>query len=281
MKKYYLFLLIFVCQSSFAITPELNKACDMVEDIFSNLKAISQNGESASKARLNLIKEDGNQYFALVTETPAPNEFAELGIAEANDYKVNIATTTHVTLFASLFSSQTSNKFTFDYKVDRDKSLELSVPEFKKGESSPEFAGIVVHKTYMCNGKTLLNLDDTLIVGLQLMKVTNWVNIYSKAHTNINPLYSIEVDKSNAALAYNSKKFIEAYRIYGSIIKRKPSDGESYYRMAIMLYKKDVDLKLSKKQRQQLILDYLDMAIDHGSYSIRTCAGNMKYWITC
>jgi hypothetical protein len=74
---------------------------------------------------------------------------------------------------------------------------------------------------------------------------------------------------------------LSAYRIYESIVNQYPEEGDPYYRMAIMLYKKLAGIELSKKKRQELIIEYLDKAKAHGNYNTRSCADNMRYWITC
>ena len=93
----------------------------------------------------------------------------------------------------------------------------------------------------------------------------------------------LDVDhlKVSPALAYNRKQYSVAYQIYQTIVSKYPEEGDPYYRMAVMLYQKDYGRSMNKRTRQKLILDYLDKAIHHGSYSTSHCADNMRYWLTC
>ena len=173
-----------------------------------------------------------------------------------------------------------TNQISITAKIDTGNFLKE--PEFKKGETSPNLVQVIVQKFYSHNGNPPRILEDTLIIAVQKMKVQKWVNKTSIHHLGdyeIEAILDIEQMEMNAALAYNSEQYDKAYQIYQSIINRYPTEGNSYYRMAVMLYKKEYK-NVEKKERERLILEYLDKAIKHGSLSISKCADYMKYWIT-
>ena len=144
-------------------------------------------------------------------------------------------------------------------------------------------AQVIIKKIYSRGGRPYAAFNDTLVVGLSEMKIRAWANKSSRKSIGYfgGDVLDIEELNNSARLAYSSKQFEKAYQIYQYIISKYPNEGDPYYRMAIMLYKKDYGSKMSKKERHKLILDYLDKAIRFGSSSTMECAENMKYWITC
>ena len=152
-----------------------------------------------------------------------------------------------------------------------------------KNEAPARLAQVIVRKVYLRNNVPFGAFNDTLVVGLQEMKIRAWANKASRHSIGYfgGDILDIEQLKVSAALAYNSKQYYKAYQIYQSIVQKYPEEGDPYYRMAIMLYKKDYGYNMGKKERQRLILDYLDKAIRHGGSTTKRCADNMKYWITC
>ena len=181
--------------------------------------------------------------------------------------------------FYSFFEDNGSCSFNYE----RLGSCIVTEPEFKKNEAPARLAQVIVRKVYKRNNMPFAAFNDTLVVGLQEMKIRAWANNTSRHSIGYfgGEVLDIEQLKVSAALAYNSKQYYKAYQIYQSIVQKYPKEGDPYYRMAIMLYKKDYGYNLSKRERQRLILEYLDKAIRHGGASTRSCADNMRYWITC
>jgi len=282
MKKIFLFILnigIFVLPLM-AATPEnsLLNVENMVDKMYGDLKAISNT--STNKVKVSSLKIDFPAKYFTSKDQDSPNEFNYIGYN--NQYNRDIQARRYVVEFYEMFRDRNFAGLSFDFK--RKNGNLLKEPEFKKGETSPNLVQIIVQKVYSRNGSPLRILEDTLIISVQKMKVQKWTNKTSINYIGdyeIEAILDIEQMEMNAALAYNSGQYDKAYQIYQSIIKQYPTEGNPYYRMAVMLYKKEYDLNVKKKERERLILEYLDKAIKHGSFSISKCADNMKYWITC
>lgn len=282
MKKIFLFILnigIFVLPLM-AATPEnsLLNVENMVDKMYGDLKAISNT--STNKVKVSSLKIDFPAKYFTSKDQDSPNEFNYIGYN--NQYNRDIQARRYVVEFYEMFRDRNFAGLSFDFK--RKNGNLLKEPEFKKGETSPNLVQIIVQKVYSRNGSPLRILEDTLIISVQKMKVQKWTNKTSINYIGdyeIEAILDIEQMEMNAALAYNSGQYNKAYQIYQSIIKQYPTEGNPYYRMAVMLYKKEYDLNVKKKERERLILEYLDKAIKHGSFSISKCADNMKYWITC
>ena len=248
-----------------------------IKEMFNDLKTISNvNSSRASEIRLHFV----DKYFA-VADQNAPNEFRFLGFDE-QDYNTDIAARNYVNTFYDMFRNHEFANCSFSFETRW--SSEVNQPEFKKGEAPAKLAQVVVRKVYSKNGKPYKAFEDTLIVGLEKLRVHQWANESSRHHigdVGNGEILDIEQMKVNAALAYDKKQYIKAYQIYQTIANKYPTEGDSFYYMAIMLYKKEYGKNISKKERNTLILDYLNNAISRGGFDIRRCADNMRYWITC
>lgn len=258
----------------------LIKAENLIDEMFNDLKIISDKNEfsKASQKRLEFDK-----YF-VDPDRDAPNEFQSLGFN--NNIGFNFTTDISVRLYANqfhaLFRDQNYADCSFRYR--RRNSSIVQEPEFKKGEAPPRLVQIIMWKEYLRGGKLFKAFADTLVVGLEKEQVYKWANQTNRHHIgDSGGGVSLDIGqmKVDAALAYNKKQFDKAYHIYESIVNKYPQEGESYYRMAVMLYKKNYGSSLDKKERHKLILDYLDRAILYGNSSTMKCADNMRYWITC
>ena len=263
-----------------ATTPEnlLSNVENMVDRMYGDLKTISNT--STNKVKVDELRLDFSDKYFTSNEQNSPNEFNYIGYD--NQYETDISVRRYVGEFYEMFRDRDFMGLSFNFS--RGNGNFLKEPEFKKGETSPNLVQVIVQKVYSHNGNPPRILEDTLIIAVQKMKVQKWANKTSIHHLGdyeIEAILDIEQMEMNAALAYNSEQYDKAYQIYQSIINRYPTEGNSYYRMAVMLYKEEYDLNVEKKERERLILEYLDKAIKHGSFSISKCADNMKYWITC
>lgn len=283
MKKLFLFdvfVLLLCCITGKAVgnTPELTKATNMVTSLYNGLKTISveKQGGKVSQIKMDLQE----NYFAEKGQN-APNEFKYLG--RQNDFNVDVSVRRYILEFNDMFLDDQYRDYSFYFEVQEGNSFLLTGPQFKKGEAPASFAQVVVRKGYRKGNKVLRVFTDTLQLDMERMRICDWANEVSTNHigTHGNSLVSVEQLRLDAALAYDKKQYAEAYRIYSQIINQYPEEGDPYYRMAIMLYKKIAGSDLSKKKRQELILQYLGKAKEHGNYKTRECADNMHYWITC
>ena len=258
----------------------LSKAERKVETMYQDLKILSD--KNSSKAR-EIRRTFVDKYFK-ESDQNSPNEFKYLGYnnPDVQAFKTDIAARGYVNYFYDMFRNQKYANCSFSFQ--RRYSNIIHGPEFKKNEAPPKLAQVIVRKVYSRNGKPFQVFEDTLIVGLEQMKVHKWANKISRHHIGdfeSNQILDVEQMKDNADLAYDKKNYHKAYQIYQSIVNKYPNEGDPYYRMAIMLYKKNYGEYLNKKERQKLILDYLDKAINLGTSTTKACADNMKYWITC
>lgn len=269
--------LSFVCRAAVPNAQLLSRVDNQVDAMFKDLSIISnKTSSSASEKRANFAE----KYFK-VPDQPAPNEFKILGF-DKEQYRTDIAARRYVNTFFEMFRAAEYEDYSFKY--ERRNSKLLPPPEFKAGESTPEIAQVVVRKVYYKAGTAIAVFEDTLIVGVKELEIRKWANKSSHFHIGNfgeGEILNFEQMKSNASLAYSFKQYRKAYSLYQDLIEKYPDEGEPYYRMAVMLYKKEYGTFMSKKDRNKLILDYLDKAKAHGTSTIRSCADNMKYWITC
>lgn len=285
MSKYYFLFAFFCgfCSGGFAANPEsqvLSKAEKTVDALYKNLSSVSN--KNTSTAIVSKIKYDFEGYFESADQH-CPNEFKRIWQQNAGVVALttDIRPARYFDFFFQIFRDEYYSNCSFSY--ERLNSCIVKEPEFMKNEAPARLAQVIVRKVYLRNNVPFGAFNDTLVVGLQEMKIRAWANNASRHSIGYfgGDILDIEQLKVSAALAYNSKQYYKAYQIYQSIVQKYPEEGDPYYRMAIMLYKKDYGYNMGKKERQRLILDYLDKAIRHGGSTTKRCADNMKYWITC
>lgn len=210
-----------------------------------------------------------------------PNEFKSIWSQnpDVTKFETDIRPDRYVNLFCQFFHDSKLSKYTFEYK--QLKSCIVHAPEFKGNEEPAKLAQVLIQKTYLQSGKSYITLIDTLVIGLEEMKIRAWANETSRHPIGYfsTETSNIETMLLNAKLAYSNKQYDRAYQIYETITSRHPYEGEAYYRMAVMLNDKDAGANMSKRKRNQLILEYLNKAIKFGGYPIKKYAEIMKYWL--
>ena len=273
-----LFLLYTTAGKATSNSPEIVKAINMVTNLYNGLKTISIERQGS---KVSQIKMDLQENFFAEKGQNAPNEFKYLG--RQNDFNVDVSVRRYILEFNEMFLDDQYRDYSFYFEVQKGNSFLLTGPQFKKGEAPASFAQIVVRKSYRKGNKVLRVFTDTLQLDLERMRICDWANEVSTNHIGVHgsSLVTVEQLRLDAALAYEKRQYTEAYRIYNQIVNQHPKEGDPYYRMAIMLYKKLAGFDLSKKKRQKLILQYLDKAKECGNYKTKECADNMHYWITC
>lgn len=261
-------------------THELEKAVKKVEALFRNLRSVSDKETSSFVA--DKIRFDFEAYFRSKGQN-CPNEFRSIWPQNhsATSLATDIRPGHYVNLFIDMFRDPAYEDCSFSFEPLN--SCIVEEPEFKKNEAPAQLAQVIIRKTYLRDKLPFAAFNDTLVVGLEEMKIRAWANDASKHPIGYfgGDVLDVEQLKVSAAFAYNSKQYAKAYQIYQSIVNRFPEEGDPYYRMAVMLYKKNCGRNMNKKERQKLILDYLEKAIRHGSHAISRCADNMRYWLTC
>lgn len=284
--KIVIFIMLFIGGAFSARSVEINesralaKAEDKVESLFDDLKAISNRNIATSK--ISKIKYTFEEYF-VSKELDCPNEFKNILTKRSGvlSLKTDIRPDRYFNLFFQVFRDSDNRNYSFSYYALN--SCLVKEPEFKNNEAPAELAQVVIRKTYLEDNTPFAVFEDTLVVGLKEMKIRAWANHSSTHYIGYfgGDVLELEKLKVGAALAYSREQYAKAYQIYQTIVDRYPEEGDSYYRMAIMLYKKNYGSNMNKKYRQTLILNYLNKAIECGSSSTRRCADNMKYWLTC
>lgn len=259
----------------------LDIAIERVDLLFSNFKAIADNAAEAADARLSLLDDAEDPFFANL-RMRAPGDLAALGLYAADKYDINVEN--YVNRYYNVSKSVNFMSIDFSYVVDRQRSHileETKGPEFRKGEMEANYAKVFVDKNLRSADKSL-NVTDTVLVNIKSRKIISWTNRTCISHSGTEEVIeSVDNLKIRAGLAYFNRDFETAYRLYQKILAKSPKEQEASYKLAIMIYKKQGVPKMSKKKREDRILELLDTAISGRNYSISTCARNMKYWLTC
>lgn len=259
---------------------DLDKVENRVDALFKSLRKVSD--KNAEQNTVSNIKYDFEGYFKSADQN-CPNEFKNIWPQNsvATTFETDIRPARYFDLFLQIFRASEFENCTFDFTPLN--SCIVREPEYTKNEASPTLAQVVIRKVYLRDKAPIAAFNDTLVIGLKEMKIHAWANEASTHSIGYfgGDVLDVEQLKVTAALAYNRKQYTEAYQIYQQIVNKYPEEGDPYYRMAIMLYKKDYGKNMKKRERHGLILEYLNKAIRYGSLSTRECAENMKYWLTC
>lgn len=275
-------LLLCVSMETRAAYPTVvENAIHKVERLFESLQTISEKktGFEVSELRMDIL----DNYFVSILMN-APNEFPYIGYSQS-DYNLDIGAERYVNTFCDLFKSHAYQNYSFRYEVLQNECKYTSGgPTYAdKDDKEIMYAQIVVNKYFMKAGRNIKMFQDTLRLNLESMKITAWANGTSKYHigdiNNNGSNLNIDQMRYNAVVAYERGEFIKAYELYASIVHDYPKDGDAYYRMAVMLYKKQYPMQ--RRQRNRLVIDYLKKAKQLGNWSVYEKADNMLYWITC
>ncbi len=265
-------------------SPETNLriAIDRVNEIYTNFKHISEFSPEAPSARLDLLDDTGDRMFAYIG-MPAPGDLVALGVCAPEKYDISVEN--YVNRLYDFCQSRKAQPISFDFIVNTKAShiLEDVVgPQFKKGETEPHYAKVLVEKKFGGVSKPI-SIIDTLWIDTESRRVCNWTNRTTiKQEMDVNDVReTIESLKFSAAMAFNRKEYEKAYQLYERILTMQKNEQEASYKLAVMLYKKTGTPKMSKKDRDKRILELLDSAINGRDYIFRECASNMKYWLTC
>ncbi len=278
MKKIFLLPLFFSCSMLlYAETEEtkLQAAVNTIEAMFRDLKTISDT-RPANQSKISEIRLHFSDNYFSVSDQDAPNEFKVMGYTDPS-YTTDISVRNYVNQFYNIFRDEKYSGSTFLF--ERKEQCIIREPEFRKGKEPAELAQIIVRKVYNDKkGRPFAAFDDTLVIGLKQMLVYKWANVTSRHHIGEiggGTVLSYEIMRADAAIAYNKKQFDKAYKMYQEMLRLYPKEIEPYYRMAVMLYNKEYGKELHKKQRNDLILYYLEKS------QKLEAADNMRYWITC
>lgn len=286
MRKFIISLMLsglFQGNGAFAAEPEaqmLQKAERMVENMYRGFITISNT--HVSDINVSYAKEQATEYFEH-PDMNAPYEFKILNY-NPQHYTTDVAVRAYVNDLYNMFRDAKYANYSLRYESP--KATATRPPEYTRNEAPASIAQVIVRKSYVSGGRVMAALDDTLVISLgQNMKVQRWANKTSTHHIGSfsdDEILDVEQMKTDANLAYDRKEYQKSYDIYQQIVRKYPEEGDPYYRMAVILYKrkKEVNPNMKKKERRELVLGYLRKAVQYGGYSTRTCADNMHYWVT-
>jgi len=136
------------------------------------------------------------------------------------------------------------------------------MPEFKSGSiSSSEtytYVNTLVEKTFRIKGKEW-TYNDTVSTNVS----TGLIETIS----NGNGMLDANALRVKAAIAYERKRYGEAYRLYEQIISIAPDDADAYYRLGLMTYwLQGCENRFSKKKyARRKGEEYLGLAESWGS----------------
>jgi len=265
------------CRAADTNAQLLAEAERLVGKIYNDFKTISSKKSddiSISEAKLHVT-----DYFT-TPEMDAPYDFKYLNY-NPQGYTTDTSVRRYVNEMFAMFREPDYKNYRFLY--DTPKAIAKRGAEFMKDEAPPKLAQVVVHKRYFEEGNKKEDFEDTLLVSLQRMRIVKWANkasIHHIGNLDDGEIIDIERMKANAILAYEDKQYQKAYNIYRRILEKEPKDGDSYYRMAIILYKKKVYPSMKRSERMDKVRDMLRKAVWYGDSSTRDCADNMHYWVT-
>ncbi len=144
-----------------------------------------------------------------------------------------------------------------------------SLPNFSNGKMTTQKAYVetIVQKTYSIGqiSKTFMDTVYTHVAYNKIMLVVNGNGI-----STINP----DALRVEAAKYYMEKNYKKAYEVLLKIVDLDRTDGDSYYRLALMTYY-GRGCKRSRKDGER----YLDLAIRNSDYDVSNKLYNVqRYW---
>jgi len=150
------------------------------------------------------------------------------------------------------------------------------MPEFKSGSiSSSEtytYVNTLVEKTFQIKGKEW-TYNDTVSTNVS----TGLIETIS----NGNGMLDANALRVKAAIAYERKRYGEAYRLYEQIISIAPDDADAYYRLGLMTYwLQGCESKFRKKKyAHNKGKEYLTLAWQKGTGAISMKAKRVLHWM--
>lgn len=244
-----------------AVVPEdvvLSRAENTVDSLYKNLASISN--LNTDPIEISRIKAAFENYFRSEDQN-CPNEFKNIWHenSQANSYATDIRPRRYINLFYDFFHDKAYRNCSFSYEYIS--SCIVKEPEVSKDIKTLKLAQVVVRKSYFRNGRPFSSFNDTLVVGLEEMKIRVWANNTSMHPIGYfgNEVHDIERLRTSAALAYNNKQYDKAYQIYQKIVKEFPNEASIYYYWMIDLVKeKKVKSQMSKEERRKLLMELVD-----------------------
>lgn len=244
-----------------AVVPEdvvLSRAENTVDSLYKNLASISN--LNTDPIEISRIKAAFENYFRSEDQN-CPNEFKNIWHenSQANSYATDIRPRRYINLFYDFFHDKAYRNCSFSYEYIS--SCIVKEPEVSKDIKTLKLAQVVVRKSYFRNGRPFSSFNDTLVVGLEEMKIRVWANNTSMHPIGYfgNEVHDIERLRTSAALAYNNKQYDKAYQIYQKIVNEFPNEASIYYYWMIDLVKeKKVKSQMSKEERRKLLMELVD-----------------------
>ncbi len=258
---------------SHAIAPTV-EATQIVDKVYQQLSMIAQNPGNvtvAGNARENFLK-----YFP-ARDFMIPDEFKYM---ESGDREsVGLITTRYVGSFDKFV--QEKPKFTYSYRIGSVQEIESF--DFSNKDLDINFVEVLVEKKYsFSDTRGTFSFTDTLIVGIDSKKIVKFENIarHKVGIQNGNTFSTmIETMKAEAAKLAKQGRYKESYNLYLKIVS-KATDGDSYYRLAALIYDKDARRAIGIKKWREPVMQYLHKAVEYGQGKISYKAHNWINWLS-
>ena len=137
-----------------------------------------------------------------------------------------------------------------------------------------------ITKQYTQDGKTTKFNDvvETLISDGTIVDMKNTDEVESPSPSLVvSENLNVEQIRARAAYYYTKKKYVEAYNYYENLTQRAPTDGDAFYRLALLtLWRKGCKERFSSKEAESRGMSYLEKAILYGNDEIKQKAENVK-----
>lgn len=275
MKRLLLFLCVtvlspFVAEKLLAITP-VETAKDMTRRLYNNLaneaKNKGQDVDAYSKRKTNFCNCFPSSDLFL------PDEFGYIETGRKGT--IDLICPEYFRKFSEL-----ANLFAYSFEI-ASQAEEIRPVEYSKRDLQVDFVNVLVKKTYRFSNRTV-TLTDTICYNVRAEKIVSFANVaLSRSESTFS--MPIEMMRAEAARLCHQGKVKEGYEMYKKITQ-KADDGDSYYRMAVLVYDKSSRhrIGISNKEALRLTMQYLNNA--HKFYNndgrLRQKVEFMQYWIS-
>lgn len=167
-----------------------------------------------------------------------------------------------------------------NYNITRTEIVEQPDQNSSMQKKGAQHYVTYVTKLYLQDGKrTTYNdmvftlISNGLIVEMENSESSGFIPPTTRPSSELN----IEQIRARAAYYYSIGKYRESYGYYEQLIQKSPTDGDAAYRIALMTFwRKGCKDRFSKKTAEEKAKEYLEIALNYGSYEIKNKAANVS-----
>ena len=256
-----------------AFSPNL-EAKKVVEKAYQQIDLIVQNPGNATVAG------NAKQNFSKLFPTKdlfLPDEFKymKFGITEGS----GLRTMNYLKELDTFV--QEKKEFSFEHFILSAEEIEVK-NDFSSKDLDVRFVRVLVKKKYAySNSRGNYSFTDTVVVGIEKMNIVMFTNeASSKIGAQIgNVLNSIETMKYQAEMLYRQEKYRDCYNLLKEIVS-KANDGDSYYRLAAIVYNRKARKAIGIAEWREQVMQYLLKAVEYGEGNISRKAHNWINWLS-